>query len=45
MKKRKEKEQKMKEKQKKKEVLIKSFYNCDNENEFITEIQLPIIEM
>lgn len=28
-----------------KEVLIKSFHNCDNENEFITEIQLPIIEM
>ena len=28
-----------------KEVLIKSFYNCDNESEFITEIQLPIIEM
>jgi len=25
--------------------LIKSFHNCDNENEFITEIQLPIIEM
>ena len=28
-----------------KESLIKSFHNCDNENEFITEIQLPIIEM
>ncbi len=28
-----------------KEVLIKSFHNCDDENEFITEIQLPIIEM
>lgn len=28
-----------------KEVLIKSFYNCDNEDEYITEIQLPIIEM
>ena len=28
-----------------KEALIKSFHNCDNENEFITEIQLPIIEM
>lgn len=28
-----------------KEVLIKSFYNCDDESEFITEIQLPIIEM
>ena len=28
-----------------KEVLIKSFHNCDNEEEFITEIQLPIIEM
>lgn len=28
-----------------KETLIKSFHNCDNENEFITEIQLPIIEM
>lgn len=28
-----------------KEILIKSFHNCDNENEFITEIQLPIIEM
>ena len=28
-----------------KEVLVKSFHNCDNENEFITEIQLPIIEM
>lgn len=28
-----------------KEVLIKSFHNCDNEDEFLTEIQLPIIEM
>ena len=28
-----------------KEVLIKSFYNCDNKDDFITEIQLPIIEM
>ena len=28
-----------------KEVLVKSFHNCDNEKEFITEIQLPIIEM
>ena len=28
-----------------KEVLIKGFHNCDNEEEFITEIQLPIIEM
>ena len=28
-----------------KEILIKSFHNCENENEFITEIQLPIIEM
>ena len=28
-----------------KEVLIKNFYNCDREDEFITEIQLPIIEM
>ncbi len=28
-----------------KEVLIKGFYNCDDEKEFITEIQLPIIEM
>ena len=28
-----------------KEILIKSFYNCDDENDFITEIQLPIIEM
>lgn len=28
-----------------KEVLIKSFHNCDDENDFITEIQLPIIEM
>ena len=28
-----------------KEVLIKSFHNCSNENEFITEIHLPIIVM
>lgn len=28
-----------------KEVLIKGVHNCDNENDFITEIQLPIIEM
>ncbi len=28
-----------------KEILIKSFHNCDNEKDFITEIQLPIIEM
>ena len=28
-----------------KEVLIKSFHNCDNEDDFVTEIQLPIIEM
>ena len=28
-----------------KEVLIKSFHNCDDEKDFITEIQLPIIEM
>ena len=28
-----------------KEVLIKSFHNCDAESEFVTEIQLPIIEM
>ena len=28
-----------------KEVFLKSFYNCDDENEFLTEIQLPIIEM
>ena len=28
-----------------KEVLIKGIHNCDNENEFVTEIQLPIIEM
>ncbi|WP_458455571.1 GyrI-like domain-containing protein [Methanobrevibacter sp.] len=28
-----------------KEVLVKNFFNCDDENEFITEIQLPIIEM
>ncbi len=28
-----------------KEILIKSFHNCNNEKDFITEIQLPIIEM
>ena len=28
-----------------KEVLIKGLHNCDNESDFITEIQLPIIEM
>lgn len=28
-----------------KEVFIKSFFNCDDENDFVTEIQLPIIEM
>ena len=28
-----------------KEVLIKGLHNCDNEEEYITEIQLPIIEM
>ena len=28
-----------------KEVLIKGFHNCDNPEEYITEIQLPIIEM
>ena len=28
-----------------KEVLIKGIHNCDDENDFITEIQLPIIEM
>ena len=28
-----------------KEVLIKSFHNCDDEKDYITEIQLPIIEM
>ncbi len=28
-----------------KEVLIKGFHNCDNEEYFVTEIQLPIIEM
>ena len=28
-----------------KEVLIKGIHNCDNENDFVTEIQLPIIEM
>lgn len=28
-----------------KEVLVKNFFNCDDESEYITEIQLPIIEM
>ncbi|MEE1335379.1 GyrI-like domain-containing protein [Methanobrevibacter sp.] len=28
-----------------KEVLIKSFHNCDDEKDYVTEIQLPIIEM
>ena len=28
-----------------KEVLIKNFHNCDDEKDYITEIQLPIIEM
>ena len=28
-----------------KEVLIKGVHNCDDEGDFITEIQLPIIEM
>ncbi len=28
-----------------KEVLIRGFHNCEDENEYITEIQLPIIEM
>ena len=28
-----------------KEILIKSFHNSDNEKDFITQIQLPIIEM
>ena len=28
-----------------KEVLIKGFHNCDNPEDYITEIQLPIIEM
>ncbi|MBQ2654369.1 MAG: GyrI-like domain-containing protein [Methanobrevibacter sp.] len=28
-----------------KEVLIKGVHNCDNENDYVTEIQLPIIEM
>ena len=28
-----------------KEVLVKNFHNCDDESEFVTEIQLPIIEM
>lgn len=28
-----------------KEVLIKNFHNCDDEKDFVTEIQLPIIEM
>ncbi|WP_407392090.1 GyrI-like domain-containing protein [Methanobrevibacter sp.] len=28
-----------------KEILIKGIHNCDDENEYVTEIQLPIIEM
>lgn len=28
-----------------KEVLVKNFHNCDSEKDYITEIQLPIIEM
>ena len=28
-----------------KEVLIKGIHNCDDEKDYITEIQLPIIEM
>ena len=28
-----------------KEVLIKGVHNCDDKNDYITEIQLPIIEM
>ena len=28
-----------------KEVLVKNFHNCDDENDFVTEIQLPIIQM
>ena len=28
-----------------KEILEKSFHNCDEEKDFVTEIQLPIIEM
>lgn len=28
-----------------KEVLVKSFHNCDDEKDYVTEIQLPIIEM
>ncbi|MBR3139730.1 MAG: GyrI-like domain-containing protein [Methanobrevibacter sp.] len=28
-----------------KEILIKNFFNCEDEKDFITEIQLPIIEM
>ncbi len=28
-----------------KEVLIKGVYNCDDEKDYVTEIQLPIIEM
>lgn len=28
-----------------KEVLIKGVHNCDDEKDYITEIQLPIIEM
>ena len=28
-----------------KEVLVKNFHNCDDEKDYVTEIQLPIIEM
>ena len=28
-----------------KEVLVKNVHNCDNEKDYVTEIQLPIIEM
>ena len=28
-----------------KEVLIKNVHNCENEKDYVTEIQLPIIEM
>ena len=28
-----------------KEVLVKGIHNCDKEDDYITEIQLPIIEM
>lgn len=28
-----------------KEILIKNFHNCDDEKDYITEIQLPIIQM